>query len=149
MDDIPVRAPSYLLAAHSDVFLAILYSDAPDVAGDVNSPSSQRKVEIPFAGRNAIEATLHFLATRSLPGGRENETSEANIRCIWQIHLLGRVYKIASLTNHACGAARRLVNKNPCLAGAIFDECIETTRLLPPDLALPSSLDELKVFMLQ
>ena len=144
-----VGAPGYLLAAHSDVFLAILYSDSTDAGENVNLRSNRRKIEIPFAGRDAIEGTMHFLATRSLPGKRENETSESNIRCLSQIHLLSRVYKIASLTNHAYRTACRLMNKTPCLVCACFDECIESTKLLPPNLT-PSSLhDELKDFVLE
>ena len=144
-----VGAPGYLLAAHSDVFLAILYSDSTDAGEHVNLRSNRRKIEIPFAGRDAIEATMHFLATRSLPGELENETSESNIRYLSQIHLLSRVYKIASLTNHAYRAACRLMNKTPCLVCACFDECIESTKLLMPNLT-PSSLhDELKDFLLE
>ena len=149
MDEVLVGAPAFLLAAHSDVFLAILYSDSTDAGENVNLRTNQRKIEIPFAGRDAIEATMHFLATRSLPGERENETSESNIRCLSQIHLLSRVYKIAALTNHAYRAACRLMNKTPCLVCACFDECIESTKLLQPNLT-PSSLhDELKDFVLE
>jgi hypothetical protein len=149
MDELPVGAPSYLLAAHSDVFLAVLYSDSADAGENVHSPSNQRKVEIPFAGRDAIEGTMHFLATRSLPGARERESSESNIRCLSQIHLLGRVYKIASLANHAYCAACRLMNKTPCLVCACFDEYIESKKKLSPNLTPSSSHDELRDFMLE
>jgi hypothetical protein len=178
----PVGAPSYLLAAHSDVFLDMLYgsdsadaaeniaspsnqrkfkmpfvgildmlydSDLADSAENVNSPPRKRKVKIPFAGSDAIEGFTHFLATRSLPGEHENESSEANLRYICQIYLIGRVYKIASLTSHAYRAACRLMNKFPCLVCAVFDELIELTKLLPSHLTPPSSFDELKDFVLE
>ena len=149
MDEVLMGAPGYLLAAHSDVFLAILYSDSTDAGENDNLRFNQHKIEIPFAGRDAIEGTMHFLATRSLPCERENETSEFNIRCLSQIHLLGRVFKIASLTNHAYRTACRLMNKTPCLVCACFDECIESTKLLPPNLTPSSMHDELKDFVLE
>lgn len=177
----PVGTPSYLLAAHSDVFLDMLYSnsthpaenanapprprkakasfagfldmlydsDSADAVDNVNSPPSPHKVKIPFAGRDAIEGSIHFLATRSLPAGHEDESSEANLRCICQVYLIGRIYKIASLTNHAYRAACRLMNKIPCLVCAVFDEFIESTKLLPSNLKPPSSRDELKDFVLE
>lgn len=177
----PVGAPSYLLAAHSDVFLGMLYlnstdaaenvespstsrkvkasfagflgmlydSDSADAAENVNAPSSPRKVEIPFARRDAIEGFMHFLATRSLPGGHEDECSEANLRCLCQIHHIGRIYKIASLTNHVYRAACRLMNKFPHLVCAVLDEFIVSAKLLPSNIKQPSSRDELKDFVLE
>ena len=103
-----------------------------------------RRVEIPFAKHTALKATLHFLATRSLPDHLENDANESNIRCICQIYVFGRLYKISSLQNHAYRIARLLMNKMPRLVCAAFDECIVSTKRLPEKRRFSSSsVDEL------
>jgi len=91
----------------------------------------QSRVELPFATSPAIQATLHFLATRSLPPTLEKEESETNIRTLVQVYLLGRIYKINSLEDHSNRTARLLMNKMPRLVCAAFDECIASKERLP------------------
>mmetsp|Transcript_1162 Transcript_1162/g.2436 ORF Transcript_1162/g.2436 Transcript_1162/m.2436 type:complete len:587 (-) Transcript_1162:113-1873(-) len=155
-DDVPVEAPSYLLSAHSEVFESLFYSESTKIAEDEkpsdsiggNKSSRPHRVELEFAEWDAIEATMHFLATRSLPLDLENGANESNIRYICQIHLFGRLFKIPSLTNHAYRTARRLMNKTPRLVCAAFDECSVSKKLLPPRYSLPSSHDELEAYVL-
>lgn len=156
-DGVPVESPSYLLAAHSEVFQEMFYSDSNDTAaetklsgyvgGDKKS-SSLHRVVLAFATWDAIEAAVHFLATHSLPGGLENEANEFNIRSMCQIHLIGRLFKITSLVNQAYRTARLFMNKMPRLVCAAFDECNVSTKLLSPKYCLSSSLDELKAYTL-
>ena len=109
-----------------------------------NANNNTRVVEIPFATHTALKAMLHFLATRSLPDNLEHDANESNIRCICQIYLFGRLYKISSLQNHAYRIARLLMNKLPRLVCAAFDECIASTKRLPEKRRLSSSsVDEL------
>jgi len=97
----------------------------------MNNKKKQSRVELPFATSPAIQATLHFLATRSLPPTLEKEESETNIRTLVQVHLLGRIYKINSLEDHSNRTARLLMNKMPRLVCAAFDECISSKERLP------------------
>ena len=97
----------------------------------MNNKKKQSRVELPFATSPAIQATLHFLATRSLPPTLEKEESETNIRTLVQVHLLGRIYKINSLEDHSNRTARLLMNKMPKLVCAAFDECIASKERLP------------------
>lgn len=149
-DDVPVEAPSYLLAAHSEVFESMFYSESSKtVAKDGGGKSScPHRVELEFAEWDAIQATMHFLATRSLPDGLENEANEQNIRFICQIHLFGRLFKIPSLINEAYRTARRLMNKKPSLVCAAFDECSVSAKRLGPGYSMPSSHDELNAYVL-
>ena len=112
--------------------------------GTTTTDNIDRRVEIPFAKHTALKATLHFLATRSLPDHLENDANESNIRCICQIYAFGRLYKISSLQNHAYRIARLLMNKMPRLVCAAFDECIVSTKRLPEQRRFSSSsVDEL------
>ena len=157
-DDVPVQAPSYLLACHSEVFEEMFYSESTDettaaIEGIVFSKvegTCLSRVEIGFANCDAIRASIHFLATRALPDSLESEPNESNIRAVCQVHLFGLSFKIPSLTNQAYRAARRIMNKVPRLVCAAFDECIALSKVLPATNNVSSSLhashDELKAY---
>lgn len=103
--------------------------------------SSRKRVDIPFAKQNALKATMHFLATRSLPDEIEKiGANESSIRTICQIHLFGRIYKISSLQDHADRVARLLMNKLPRLVCAAFDECIAGSKRLPLERRMSSTM---------
>lgn len=183
-DEVPVQAPKFLLAVHSEVFEGMLYPskksatetseekggegsesgvqwfeyDAGSEEGseggddDTEPPNSniEIKVAIPFADYDAIEASMKFLATRSLPDFLETDANEFIIRSICQIHLIGRAYKIHCLTNHAYRMARRILNKMPKLVCAAFDECLMNAELVPERYHLStSSHDELKEYVME
>lgn len=144
-DEVPVQVPSFLLAAHSEVFERMFYSkekpaqsreEDVDEGNDVDTSSTSsrsstpHKVELAFADYDAIELSIHFLVNRSLSEGLENDPSEFNIRLLCQIHLFGRLFKIHSLQNRASCVARRMMNKMPKLVCAAFDECVVGTKIL-------------------
>lgn len=152
-DDVPVDAPSYLLAIHSEIFEEMLYggdtqqqkqeqgenaNDDDDTSFDTGhsfntaqtQEQNQTTIRVLFAEWDALEATMHFLSTRSLPDGIESVANEPNLRTVCQIYLLGRIYKINSLAEQAYRTARRHMNKTPKLVCAAFDECILTRELL-------------------
>jgi len=152
-DGVPVEAPSYLLAAHSEVFEDMIYSDAQDAKPNLSTSGGDEsfiryRVDLEFAEWDSIQASVHFLATRNLPDGLENEASEFSIRYICQIYLFGRLFKIPSLANQAYTTARRLVNTKPSLVCAAFDECLVSTKILALKFSLPSSRDELHAYVL-
>ncbi|KAL7534417.1 hypothetical protein ACHAXR_005858 [Thalassiosira sp. AJA248-18] len=175
-DDVPVQAPSYLLAAHSEVFEAMFYSqgqrlnsndqffDCPDESNvetanlaettpgggiiEGGESSARHQVELAFADYDAIQASVEFLATRSLPEHLEEEANEFIIRSICRIHLIGMVFKISPLMNQADRMARRIMNKKPELVCAAFDECIVSAELVSPKYKKSSWLDEMKEYAL-
>lgn len=143
-DGVEVRAPRFLLAAHSAVFLEMLY---PTEGAVVAGPA--RRVELAFAGWDAVDVAVRFLITRSLPPSLESTTTELNVRTLCQIHLLGRVYRLNSLVEKVYNKARILINKRPFLACAVFDECRRVVELLSPTQQLSSQVDELKNYALE
>eukprot|EP00579_Thalassiosira_antarctica_P008185 CAMPEP_0201901438 /NCGR_PEP_ID=MMETSP0902-20130614/54273_1 /ASSEMBLY_ACC=CAM_ASM_000551 /TAXON_ID=420261 /ORGANISM="Thalassiosira antarctica, Strain CCMP982" /LENGTH=699 /DNA_ID=CAMNT_0048435369 /DNA_START=73 /DNA_END=2172 /DNA_ORIENTATION=- len=123
-DNVAVKAPSFLLACHSAVFEEIFYpKDESKATYSIISQCDPRKVNIAFAAQSTIEAAIHFCATLELPPHLENQTNEASIRTISQLHLFAKLFKVLPLLNAAYRTARRLMNKDPSLVCAAFDEC--------------------------
>lgn len=169
-DDVPVAAPSYLLAAHSEVFEGMFYPDSGEGAGDDEEggephgaseratsvsaredggPSRARNVSLPFATWDSINAAVEFLATRSLPKGLEEDPNECNLRTVCQMHFIGRIFHVPSLESQAYRTARLFMNKIPRLVCVAFDECVVATRLLDGRYRLPGSRDELNAYALE
>jgi len=170
-DGVRVHVPSYLLAAHSIVFekwlnesnvkkMAAARETAQTVVGNTNESSSSstpylHTMKLPFANMDAIEAAIHFLATRSLPEGlvkNLTETpSEFYIRTVCQIYFIGRLFKIHSLEDEAYRSARVGMNRVPHLVCAAFDECMSLEKKLAGEEScqLPASKNELKEYALE
>lgn len=146
-DGVPVEAPSYILAAHSDVLEKMLHAGE----SKTGPPPTTSTVDVPFASYDAIDAAIHFLVTRSLPEGLEHDSNEFNLRCICQVYTFGRLFKIPSLKDHAYRIARLLMAKcksKSSLVCAAFDECNACQRLLSPKYTV-TSLDELRAYALK
>lgn len=149
-DKLPVLAPSYLLACHSVVLEDMFYpkSDAvpkemstvpgsgvdkckeraaPESMNPVYTSIYPRKVELAFASQDAVRGLVHYCATNTLPISMENGSSD-NVRSVYQCYLMGQLFKMHPLMEEANRTLRRLVNKNPRLVCAAFDEYIILTR---------------------
>eukprot|EP00580_Thalassiosira_gravida_P019950 CAMPEP_0201660024 /NCGR_PEP_ID=MMETSP0494-20130426/2745_1 /ASSEMBLY_ACC=CAM_ASM_000839 /TAXON_ID=420259 /ORGANISM="Thalassiosira gravida, Strain GMp14c1" /LENGTH=744 /DNA_ID=CAMNT_0048137741 /DNA_START=290 /DNA_END=2524 /DNA_ORIENTATION=+ len=136
-----VKAPSFLLAAHSIVFEEIFYpkkeeeddsTEASTAAAastttySIISPTTSddpQKIYIEFASQSTIEAVIHFCATLDLPPDLNTKANELNVRTISQLHLFAQLFKIHPLINETYRTARRMMNKDPSLVCAAFDEC--------------------------
>lgn len=118
-DEVPVEAPSYLLAVHSEVFNGMMKANA----------NALKRVELSFADYDAISASVHFLATHALPEGLEIDIIEANVRTVCQVSRFGMRFGMPSLSSQADRMARRMINRAPPLACAAFDECMMLERL--------------------
>ncbi|KAL7535554.1 hypothetical protein ACHAWF_005203 [Thalassiosira exigua] len=156
-----VKAPSFVLALHSVVFEEIFYpmDESKLATYGIVSLSDPRKVHIEFASQSTISAAVHYCAAQELPPGIDvvssgrDETNEANIRTISQLHFFAQLFKIPSLSNATYQTARRLVNKTPSLACAAFDECVVVLRNAESKncwgLSMQRSYDDLRTYILE
>lgn len=92
--------------------------------GETPPSTCEHRVALPFATWDSINATVHFLATRTLPDGLERAANECSLRTICQMHLIGRLFHLCALTDQAYRTARLFMNKTPRLVTVAFDECV-------------------------
>lgn len=145
-DGMTVRAPSFLLSAHSRVLDEMLFSkpedaapltneedsehdhfeDAQDTLADVDTDHGEadgKTIRVPFATKDAIKTALHLMASHELPLSRIGDSHEENVRTLTQVNVIMLYYKVRFLADEVDRAVRVLVNKKSNLASVVFDEC--------------------------
>lgn len=146
-DGVTIRAPSFLLCAHSRVLDEMLFSnleeaaptqrvrrmssldsehdhfeDAQDTLADIENADG-KTIRVPFATQDAIQTALHLMASHELPLSRIEDSSEENVRTLTQVNVIMLFYKVRFLADEVYRAVRVLVNKKSKLASVVFDEC--------------------------
>jgi hypothetical protein len=141
-DGVTIRAPSFLLSAHSRVLDEMLFSkpeeaaaptkeedsehdhfeDAQDTLAEVENDDG-KTIRVPFATQDAIQTALHLMASHELPLSRIEDSSEENVRTLTQVNVIMLFYKVRFLADEVYRAVRVLVNKKSNLASVVFDEC--------------------------
>ncbi len=152
-DGVKIGAPSFLLCSHSRVFEDVLLSHktaSPDrddtgsndhdhfvdahnslIEGDEAYLNTDGilTIKVPFAGQDAIQIALHFMASHELPHHRKGDSSEENTRTLTQVHAFAKFYQMEILAHEVYRSLRLLVNKAGHLASAVFDECTKSKKL--------------------
>jgi len=126
-------------------------SSGEDDPSDSDDPPShcEHHVKLKFATWDSINATVHFLATRTLPDRLERAANEHSLRTICQMHLIGRMFNLCALKDQAYRTARLIMNKTPRLVSVAFDECVLADSLLGEEFKRPSCKCPLKEYALE